>query len=116
MEETLKDEWGTLVKKLEIQFGEGIGMEGILLLIGIQELGQGYRKFSKDEKLDVLHIAICTLLEPLGYYTYTGKDAQGWPHWDAVTTLPPLKSGEQLMLVKQAVVEYFKETEEEELI
>src|SRR5579864_5128496 len=108
MDEVLKTEWSTLMKRLELQFGEGIELEGILLLIGTQELGKGYQKFSKDEKLDVLHIALCTLLEPLGHYKFTGRDTDGWPHWDTVTNLPPLKPGEQKELVMSAIIDYFK--------
>jgi hypothetical protein len=107
----LNMEWDKLIKRLEIQFGEGIELEGILLLIGTQELGQGYKKFSKDEKLDVLHIALCTLLEPHGYYTFKEYDDDGWPHWEATTNLPALKPGEQKQLVKRAIVEYFNEEE-----
>ena len=111
MDEAIKTEWGALMKKLEAQFGEGIEIEGILILIGTQELGMGYKKFSKDEKLDVLHIALCTLLEPLGYYTFKGRDADGWPHWDTVNNLPALKAGEQKELVMSAIIDYFKEME-----
>ena len=111
MDEVLKTEWSTLMKRLELQFGEGIELEGILMLIGTQELGKGYQKFSKDEKLDVLHIALCTLLEPHGYYKFKGKDTDGWPHWDTVTNLPPLKPGEQKELVMNAIIDYFKEME-----
>ncbi len=107
-DEELKENWDKLLKWLEIQFGEGIELEGILLLIGIQELGKGHRKLSKDEKMDVLHVALCTLLTPLGYYTYKGKDADGWPQWNPVTALPPLKPGEQKNMVKKAILEYFK--------
>jgi len=111
MDETLKEDWDVLMKRMELQFGEGIEIEGILLLIGTQELGKGYKKFTKDEKLDVLHIALCTLLSPLGYYKFTGKDADGWPHWEALTNLPPLKPGEQKSMVKRAIINYFKAME-----
>lgn len=111
MDEELKQEWDALMKKMELQFGEGIEIEGLLLLIGTQELGKGYKKFSKDEKLDVIHIALCTLLEPLGYYKFSHRDEEGWPHWDAVTNLPTLKPGEQKVLVKKAIIEYFKKME-----
>jgi hypothetical protein len=109
MDELIKSEWTTLMKRLELQFGEGIEIEGILMLIGTQELGKGHKKFSKDEKIDVLHIALCTLLEPMGYYKFKGKDADGWPHWDTITTLPPLKPGEQKEMVIRAILNYFKE-------
>jgi hypothetical protein len=94
------------------QFGEGLDMQAILFLIGVQELGKGPIKLSKDKKLDVLHIAICTLLEPYGHYEYEGLDKDGWPHWKVVENLPPLKSGQQLRLMKQAVVDYFEVKEQ----
>lgn len=108
----LNEEWSRLIIRLERQFGEGIEIEGIMMLVGIQELGTGFRKFSKDEKLDVLHVATCTLLEPLGYYKYTGTDEEGWPHWEPVNALPSMKAMEQKQLMKKALVQYFKEMEE----
>jgi len=108
MDEELKQEWDVVMKRLELQFGEGIEIEGILLLIGTQELGKGYLEYTKDEKLDVLHIALCTLLEPLGYYTFKGKDADGWPHWEATNSLPSMKAMDQKDMVRKAIVDYFK--------
>lgn len=111
MDETLQAEWKDLVKKIELTFGEGIEIETIIVLIGMQELGKGYFKPSKDEKLDLLHIATCKLLEPSGYYKYSGKDADGWPQWEAVHNISPLKPGEQKELMKRAIIRYFKENE-----
>lgn len=111
MDEALQQEWKDLVKRIELTFGEGIEIEAIILLIGLQELGKGYFKPSKDEKLDLLHIATCKLLEPSGYYKYIGKDADGWPQWEALHGLPTLKPGEQKELMKRAIIGYFKENE-----
>ena len=55
-----------------------------------------------------MHIAICTLLAPYGYYEYEGLDKDGWPHWKVNEKLPSLKPGNQLQLMKQAVVDYFR--------
>ena len=93
---------------LEPRFGTDIDEQAILFLIGVQELGKGKQKFSKNEKLDVMHIAICTLLTPYGYYEYEGLDVDGWPHWKVNEKLPPLKPMQQQLLIKQAIVEYFK--------
>jgi hypothetical protein len=98
-----------VVKNLEKQFGEDIDMQGILFLIGVQELGKGKIKLSKNEKLDVMHIAICSLLAPYGYYEFEGYDAEGWPHWNANDKLPALKPAAQQQLMKQAIVDYFAE-------
>ncbi len=111
MDEALQSEWKDLVKRIELSFGEGIEIESIILLIGIQELGKGYFKPTKDEKLDLMHIATCKLLEPLGYYKFTGKDADGWPHWEPVGVLPTLKPGEQKEMMKRVIIGYFKVNE-----
>jgi len=103
----LDKEWDVLLKKLSDQFGD-LDMQGVIFLIGVQELGKGYMKFKKDEKLEVMHVAICTLLEPYGHYEFVGRDEEGWPHWNVNDKLPPLKPGQQALLMKQAIVDYFK--------
>jgi hypothetical protein len=42
-------------------------IETLMFLIGIQELGSGQQKYSKDDKINLLHIAVCRLLEPFGF-------------------------------------------------
>lgn len=108
--EELKRDWEELLHKLSIQFpGDGeIDLDGALLLIGTQELQMGYVRLKKDEKLNVLHIAVCTVLEPYGYYEFEKRDKDGWPHFKSLKPLPNLKAGEQAILMKEAVVNYFK--------
>ena len=108
-ENNLKEKWRFLVDKLTEDFSEGdeLNVDGIIYLIGVQELGQGHRAFKKDEKLNLMHIAICKLLEPYGYYEFDYFDDDGWPHYKALTELPNLKPGEQTVLMKEAIVNYF---------
>jgi hypothetical protein len=108
MGEEFQNEWLYLIKRLEMQFGEGLEMEGIILLIGTNELGKGYLKFSKQEKMEVMHIGVCKILEPEGFYRFTGTDTDGWPHYEAVKPLPPQKPGEQMVRMKKAILGYFK--------
>jgi len=103
--------WNDLVRQLESRFGGELDLDGILFLIGIQELGHGYRKFNKDQKVDVMHIAICTILSPYGYYEFKGIDKDLWPHWEVTEKLPHLKGDQQEILIKKAVIEYFDERE-----
>ncbi len=109
----LKEKWEVLRTKISSQFadGEAVDLDAIIYLIGVQELGQGYRKFKKDEKVNLMHIAICRLLEPLGYYEFDFFDNDGWPHYKVNDELPFLKAGEQSVLMKEAVVQYFIEKE-----
>lgn len=111
MDIDLEKNFQIALKKLAIQFGEGLDMQAVLFLIGVQELGKGFVKLSKEEKVDVLHIAICTLLSPYGFYEYEGLDKEGWPHWKANEKLPPLKPEQQQHLIKQAVIDYFNNKE-----
>ena len=106
----LKDQWNYLVKELTQQFSEGdvLNLDGIIYLIGVQELGQGKRLFKKDEKVNLMHVAICKLLEPYGYYEFDFFDKDGWPHYRILTELPNLKPGEQTVLMKEAVIHYFE--------
>ena len=106
--EILKSKWDSLCRRLSVQFGEEPDLQAILFLIGIQELGRGPQKYSKDEKQDLMHIAVCRLLSTYGYYKLTGSDQDGWPHWELVKKLPPLTLKEQDWLLKQAIVEYFE--------
>jgi hypothetical protein len=106
----LKDRWNYLVKELTQQFSEGdvLNIDGIIYLIGVQELGQGKKLFKKDEKVNLMHVAICKLLEPYGYYEFDFFDKDGWPHYKILTDLPNLKPGEQTVLMKEAIVNYFE--------
>lgn len=101
--------WQNLQKKLADSFGKRPDMNGILFLIGIQELGKGYREFSKEEKQDLMHIATCKLMSPLGYYELEGLDSEGWPHYKNINTLPPLGLKEQEDLLRIQAIEYFEE-------
>ena len=82
-------------------------IDTILFLIGVQELGSGKQKYTKDDKLNILHIAVCRLLEPFGYYRFKEYDADGYPHFDEVAPLPELKPNEQQILMKKAIIQYF---------
>ncbi|GAB5555961.1 MAG: hypothetical protein SchgKO_01740 [Schleiferiaceae bacterium] len=109
----LRKKWYELVEKLSNQFSEGedIDLDGILFLIGVQELGMGHKRFKKDEKVNIMHIAICRVLSKYGYYEYKGQDSDGWPHYENIEKLPPLKTGQQSLLMKEAVVAYFEEAD-----
>ena len=110
-DQLLKERWEELVKRLSDRFADGdpLEIEGILYLVGVQELGQIHREFKKDEKVNLIHIAICRLLEPYGYYEFEYFDQEGWPHYTVKEKLPSLKAGEQAVLMKEAIVNYFVE-------
>ena len=100
--------WRDLVTRLNKRFDGTLDLNAVLFLIGVQELGQHARNFKKDEKVNLMHIAICVVLTPFGYYKELGRDADGWPHFERVKELPVLGPEEQERLMKEAVLAYFE--------
>ena len=81
----------------------------MLFLIGVQELGQGPKKFSKRQKEELMHIANCKLFSKLGFYELEGLDQDGWPHWKLVKPIPAYTLLEQELIIKTLIVDYFDE-------
>lgn len=101
--------WHKLLQMISDRIGKAPkDLNGVLFLIGVQELGQGAKFFSKEEKQDLMHIAICKVLSFSGYYELEGVDAQGWPHWRLLKKLPRFDLLEQEKLLKMHVIEYFE--------
>ena len=108
-EQDFEQRWSAAMKKMEDRFGHPMDLQSSLYLIGVNELGHGPRRLNKDQKIDVMHIAVCHLLEPFGYYTFEGRDKDGWPHYARTERLPKLGSEEQEKLMKEAVLTYIQE-------
>jgi hypothetical protein len=106
----LERKWQKLLNRLEAAVGKKPkDLNAVLFLIGVQELGQGQKFFSKEEKQDLMHIAICRVLSRAGYYSLIGLDEQGWPHWKLEKKLPNFDLLEQEKLLKMHILEYFEE-------
>ncbi|MEN7547702.1 hypothetical protein AAG747_07275 [Rapidithrix thailandica] len=105
--EKLEKDWEALSHKLINLMGKKPDLNSVLFLIGVQELGQGNRNFSKEEKQDLMHIAICKVLSLSGYYELEGLDKDGWPHWKLVKKLPFFDLLHQEKLLKLHIIQYF---------
>ena len=100
--------------RLQNYLGQVIGkrpkdLNSVLFLIGTQELGKGKQHFTKEEKQDLMHIAVCKVLSLAGYYRLDGVDQDGWPHWQLVTALRKFDLIDQEKLLKMYILEYFTE-------
>ena len=101
--------WSALLKDLTFIIGKKPkDLNGVLFLIGVHELGQGVKQFSKEEKQDLLHIAVCKVLSLSGFYQLEGLDEEGWPHWRLRKPLPHFDLFEQEKLLKMHILEYFE--------
>jgi hypothetical protein len=104
----LERDWDRLMDKLAAMFGKKpADLKSVLFLIGVQELGMGRRQFTKEQKQDLMHIAVCKVLSLSGFYVLEGIDEHGWPHWKLVKKLPHFDLLEQEKLLKMHVLEYF---------
>ena len=103
----LNTQWEKLLLQLQKNVAEDLDVKGVLFLIGVQELQMGIRNFSKEEKQDLLHLAVCKLLTPYGYFKFKKVDEDGWPHWEELKPIKNFTSKQQDLLLKEAILNYF---------
>jgi hypothetical protein len=103
-----EERWKHLENLLRKRFGKIPDMEGMLFLIGVNELGQAPKRktWTKEQKQDLMHIAVCTLLSQKGYFAMTGKDVDGWPHFENIQPVPTTDLQSQEQLLKECIVKY----------
>jgi len=107
-DENLNAQWELLLDRIQAMIGKRpADLNGVLFLIGVRELGKGPQNFTKEQKQDLMHIAICKLLSLAGFYELEGLDSEGWPHWKLVKKLPSFDLLAQENLLKTYVIEYF---------
>lgn len=106
---TQENDWQLLIQNLGKTIGKKPSdLNSVLFLIGVQELGLGVKSFTKEDKQDLIHIAICRVLSNSGYYDLQGLDEDGWPHWKLRKKLPHFDLLEQEKFLKMHVLEYFR--------
>ncbi len=103
----LQVRWLQLRIRLKERYGIKPELDGILFLIGVQELGAGHQEYTKEQKQDLMHIAVCTVLAPSGYYALEGYDEEGWPHFRQLQALPAYNLIEQENFLKDHILMYF---------
>jgi hypothetical protein len=105
----LQTRWWSLEAELAERFGKKPDMEAILFLIGIQEADKFNIKFTKEQKQDLMHVGVCRLLMPGGFYCQTHVDADGWPHFEQTKPFERLTLMEQEDLLREYILLYFDE-------
>ncbi len=105
-------QWNKLLYKISEDFNVDADKNGVLLLIGIQEMGLGFEKeYSREKKMDLINLAECTVLTQLGYYEKTGYDNNGWPAFRQLKIIPRFSQTQQDILMQSAIVKYFTDNE-----
>lgn len=100
--------WYEVRNRVKEQFGQRPDINAMLFVIGMNEVGVVKEKWEKEEKQDLMHVAICKLFSSEGYFNFIGNDEDGWPQYEVVQNIPKLVLKEQDELLKQKIVEYFE--------
>jgi hypothetical protein len=100
--------WYQVRNRVKEQFGERPDINALLFIIGMNEVGIVKEKWEKEEKQDLMHVAICKLMSSEGYYELLGNDDEGWPIYEPVKNVPKLPLKEQDELLKRKIIEYFE--------
>lgn len=105
----LQQRWWALEAKMIERFGKKPDLEAILFLIGLQETGFEAEKITKEEKQDLMHVAVCIVLSQSKYYLLEGNDPDGWPHFKQIKELPVMSLAEQENFIKDHVLLFFEQ-------
>lgn len=108
MHDDLQVRWWKLEERLMERFKKKPDVETILFLIGIQELGDIKENFTKEQKQDLMHVAVCTVLSPGGYYELSRVDEEGWPHFTQLKAMPDMDPITQENFLKDHILLYFQ--------
>lgn len=101
-------EWQQVLFTLEKRFGKKPDVQTVIFLVGHRELGKHQVKFTKEQKQDLIHVGVCTLLEQADYYTFLDYDEDGWPHFEYNREKPKLDVAQQEKLLKKMIILYFQ--------
>lgn len=111
VKDDLQSRWWALEAKMVERFDKKPDLETMLFLIGIQEFGGIKEKFTKEQKQDLMHVAVCSLLSASGYYEIEGIDDDGWPHFKQLKPMPEMNTIQQENFLKDHVLLYFENNE-----
>ncbi len=111
VQDDIQERWWTLEAKLVERFGKKPDLDAVLFLIGIQETGMVTDNITKEQKQDLMHVAICTILTPSGYYVLDHYDEDRWPHFNQLKALPDMHIMEQENFLKDHILFYFEQQE-----
>lgn len=105
---TIEADFKALQSRLKTQFGRQPGLDAILFIIGMNALGKGNVKYERDEKMNLMHVAHCTIFALSGYYELEKWDDDGWPHFKTLKPYPAMELEQQELFLKEHILKYFQ--------
>ena len=108
LQDEIHVQWEEMKVKIESRIGKRpTDLNAVLYLIGIQELGK-VKRFEKEEKQDLINLGLTTILSLGGYFKFSHRDEEGWPHYEQQKLLDKLDLKNQVRLIKSLCVRYFE--------
>lgn len=83
-----------------------VDVSAMLFVAGLQTLGRPMDNPSRDDKMALMHIGACAVLEPYGYYRMTGRDTDGYPQYELLKPVDAAAASDGSLL-KEALANYF---------
>ncbi|MGL4346942.1 MAG: hypothetical protein ACRCR9_02515 [Chitinophagaceae bacterium] len=102
----IQKQWEKVLSQFSNHTKNPITIEGLLLLIGIQEFNILKDNYSKEEKIDLIHIGMCCILENDGYYQFSHYDKDKWPHYNTLKPLPEMNHDTEDLFIKEKIIAY----------
>ena len=99
--------WTELCDHLGKQFDIDIDLNGVLFLVGIRERGLTFQRFTKEEKMSLIHLGSCTLYLEMGLIEKRGTGADGWPIFVQKTLAPAIPEERKHKVLQDCALRYF---------
>lgn len=99
--------WDHLLTSLNTIYDIQKNLMSVLFIIGLQEAGSGFRKYSQNEKTEIIKLAQFKLLSHEKYYLNIATNKNGLPVW-AENPNKQLPGGNVLEILLQSLaLDYF---------
>lgn len=99
--------WAKYKEDFKQQYGEHPSVISTLFVIGLGEIEQELTELTKEQKQEVIHVGLCTLLENQGFYERLGVDEDGWPHFEVTAKAETVDIEKQEPFLRQQILNYF---------
>lgn len=108
MEENFdKRNWALFKEDFKQRYEQHPSTLSALFLIGLEQLDINVSSLTKEEKQDVIHIGLCTILEPEGIYKKKEIDKDGWPHFTATERASEINIEKQENYIRHLILKHF---------
>lgn len=108
--ENIEQQWDEVLLAMSKHFGVMVNFEFLIFAIGIQERGCGFKDFAKQEKMDLINLAKCRMLERAGFLEESGEE-DGWAQFTPKLAFLSLSDLEKDAIIKTQMVIYLKESQ-----